>query len=83
MQNVNFDIELRYAILRGVVPKCRGKEDQYVDFHVLPSRSEAKELCEGCPLLEKCHNAAQSRRPAWGVWGGRVYGSQKKFDDDA
>lgn len=33
-------------------------------------RAAAAHLCWACPLLELCHEAAESVDEAWGVWGG-------------
>ncbi|WP_425280504.1 WhiB family transcriptional regulator [Leucobacter viscericola] len=67
---------MRHAIQKEwKKPKCLGGESLYVDYEKPPTRVEARALCRGCPLLELCDEAAQTRRPAWGVWGGRVYGS--------
>ena len=77
----NADIELRHAIVqKGVEPYCAGEEESYVlyDAKNVPSRAEAAIMCIGCPLLQLCDEAAQRRRPAWGVWGGRVYGANRK-----
>lgn len=75
------DRELRYAIAeKGVVPKCLGEEYAYIDYDTynIPRKDTAEALCKGCPLLELCGEAAQFKRPAWGVWGGKVYGDNKR-----
>ena len=79
MPTLNPEHELRHAIVKlGIEPKCLGTEELFVDYVSPPTRVEARALCRGCPLLQLCDAAARHRKPAWGVWGGRVYGAQKK-----
>lgn len=40
----------------------------------LPTDREAQLMCSGCPLLVHCQEYADEAHPAWGVFGGRVYG---------
>lgn len=78
LQRRNPETELRHAITKlGINPKCLGLEWYFVDYSTPPERSVAQKMCRGCPLLELCDEAAQKRRPAWGVWGGKVYGGKK------
>lgn len=79
MPTRNPERELRHQIVKKQIdPKCIGAEPLYVDYQRPPSRADAAALCRGCPLLELCDEAARKRRPAWGVWGGKVYGGQQK-----
>lgn len=79
MQTINPDAELRYAMSEGgIEPKCAGLSWHFVDYVKPPTRLEAELMCSGCPLLDLCSKAAQKRRPAWGVWGGRVYGVARR-----
>lgn len=48
-----------------------GSEDGQDD---LPTDREAQLMCAPCPLLEKCGKYAETKHPAWGVWGAKVYG---------
>lgn len=34
-------------------------------------RARAALHCDGCELLDLCHEAAESTRERWGVWAGR------------
>jgi hypothetical protein len=34
---------------------------------------QAISICNRCPLLEPCHNYAESMRGLFGVWGGKMY----------
>lgn len=51
-------------------PKCLERGEEYAFYEHPPTRAEAKELCEGCPLLAVCRESARRERPAWGVRGG-------------
>lgn len=64
--------------MKGTEPKCIGLEAQYVDYLKPPTRAEAVEMCEGCPLFDLCDAVSTNRKPAWGVWAGRVYGSMER-----
>ena len=52
---------------------CVGREDEFSGDD-LPTDREAQLLCSGCPLLSLCREYAESAHPAWGLFGGRVYG---------
>ncbi|NNH69603.1 WhiB family transcriptional regulator [Nocardia uniformis] len=34
---------------------------------------EAKVLCAGCPIRQRCLSAAKDRAEPWGVWGGEIF----------
>lgn len=40
----------------------------------LPTDREAQIMCAGCPILKQCAEYAEMKHPAYGVWGGKVYG---------
>ena len=78
MADWNPEREMWFLITKkGVEPKCSGKEEQYIDYDISPTFREGVEMCIGCPLLELCDESARARRPVWGVWGGKVYGSSR------
>lgn len=58
---------------------CLGKMDQWAvgseeGGDSLPTDREAQLMCAGCPVLERCAAYAEVKHPAYGVWGGKVYG---------
>ena len=40
---------------------------------LIPDINRAKEICQGCPLLEPCLRGAIIRREPTGVWGGQLF----------
>lgn len=68
----NYNAALREARKspRKPQPKCLARGELYAFYDQPPTRAEAKELCEGCPLLDVCRESARRERPAWGVRGG-------------
>lgn len=67
---------------------CHGKESFFRDYDNplnlggAPTDFEARVACHGCPLLELCGDYADKGHPAWGVWGGKVYGRGLIFEDE-
>jgi WhiB family transcriptional regulator, redox-sensing transcriptional regulator len=65
----------------------RGVEKSTVDESALPCRidpdlwfaenpaalEQAKALCHGCPIRERCLASALDRAEPWGVWGGEIF----------
>ena len=37
-----------------------------------PAPSEARLICEGCPVVRECLGCAVATRELYGVWGGRA-----------
>lgn len=73
--------EFQDALAKGaeadpqVLPRCEG-DTSYTDYDAfnVPSPGRAKMSCAGCPFLAECATFAEAEKPAWGVWGGNVYG---------
>lgn len=61
---------------------CLNREEEF-SGEDLPSDREAQLLCASCPVLDLCRAYAEVAHPAWGVFGGRVYGRnlQKAMED--
>ena len=55
------------ALAEHVTP-CR-KGDAWTSEDAT-ERAEAVEGCRACPIVTTCHDAAESTREAFGVWGG-------------
>lgn len=58
-----------------VLPRCEG-DTSYTDYDAfnVPSPGRAKMMCAGCPFIAQCAAFAEAEKPAWGVFGGNVYG---------
>lgn len=58
-----------------VLPRCQD-DTSYTDYDCfnVPSPGRAKMMCQTCPMLAKCAAFAEAEKPAWGVYGGNVYG---------
>ncbi len=71
---VHVDTPLQMKLLTmlhdGQVPMCGYDPDLWTS-DVRAEREHAAGMCIGCPLLSECAADADSRREAWGVWGGR------------
>ena len=52
---------------------CVGNPEKWTSDE-LPTDREAALACASCPLLDLCREYAETAHPAWGVWGGKVYG---------
>lgn len=52
---------------------CEGRGEEFSGDD-LPTDAEAQLMCAGCDVLDKCREYAAEARPAWGTWGGTVYG---------
>lgn len=65
-----------------VLPRCDGKEAQYVDYpdDAIPTDGKAKMMCAGCPFSKEqggqCGTYADLEKPKWGVYDGKVYGRE-------
>lgn len=35
--------------------------------------NRAKQICQLCPVIERCLEGALDRREPWGVWGGQLF----------
>lgn len=57
----------------GPAPMCDGLSEVFVDYRSAPTKDEAREMCEPCPLITLCRASARSVRPDHGVWGGEVW----------
>jgi hypothetical protein len=58
-------------VTRLVGAKCVGRTDEMFPRHYHgPKADAARAICEGCPAIEPCANAAIGRREQFGVWGG-------------
>lgn len=66
--------------LKLVEAKCAGNPAEYSDYDEenIPSPETARKLCEGCPLIDLCQDAAEVMQHNWCVFGGEVwvYGKQ-------
>lgn len=56
---------------------CVGKPEEWTSDE-LPTDREAALACASCPLLDLCREYAETAHPAWGQWGGKVYGRNLK-----
>lgn len=67
--------------LRNNRALCAGKPEIYTDYNSLepkddefgedfPTRSEARRLCEGCPVFSECETYSKLERPTVGVHAG-------------
>lgn len=52
---------------------CVGEPEKWTSDE-LPTDREAQIMCSSCDILELCRAYAEEARPAWSVWGGKVYG---------
>lgn len=52
---------------------CVGEPEKWTSDE-LPTDREAQIMCAGCPLMDICREYAETAHPAWGTWGGKVYG---------
>lgn len=66
---------------------CYGKSALYSNYDDpknlggVPTDREAELMCAGCPLFDLCRTYGKVGRPAFGVWGGKLYGRDLIFDD--
>ena len=66
---------------------CAGKSELYTNYDDprnlmdTPSDEEAELMCAGCPLLALCRDYADKAHPAFGVYGGVIYGRSLIFDE--
>lgn len=77
-----FNEALKYTNVR-----CRDHEAEYTEYAdprpafaddnegrpPMPTRSQAKAMCAGCPLLEQCGTYARLEKPDFGIHGGERY----------
>lgn len=65
---------------RAEIP-CRANDpDLWFPTTTKPEASEAaKALCQTCPLMDQCLQAAVERREAYGVWGGLNFETEAPF----
>lgn len=67
---------------------CAGKSELYTNYDDprnlmdVPTDEEAEIMCAGCPLLELCGDYADKAHPAFGIFGGRVFGRNLIFEDE-
>lgn len=81
--------------LKMVDTKCKDKPREFVDWNAdavdvseVPTPDYAASLCEGCPfsnasngpLAGMCDAQAEAKRPAWGVFDGKVWIFGNKYD---
>lgn len=62
---------------------CVGKAEQWTSDD-LPTDREAQMMCGQCDIVELCRQYAEEAHPAWGVYGGRVFGRnlKERMDED-
>ena len=65
-----FQYFLEQSKENGWVVKCDGKSAEYADYVKPPTAEQAKEMCEGCPMLALCKEYGRATTPATGIWGG-------------
>lgn len=65
---------------------CKDREDEFRSYDrpdiPTPTADQAEEMCAGCPLLKMCKTYAEVGHPAFGVYGGRVYGADLIWDEE-
>lgn len=44
-----------------------------------PSRVEAGQMCDGCPIFSECEMFANVSRPVHGVWAGKMWFNRRKY----
>lgn len=68
--------ELVNESVRKEVP-CLNRQKEFIDYpeESPPTAQEAEALCLGCPLRKLCGEYAEKAGVSWGVWNGKVYGS--------
>lgn len=55
---------------------CQGLEDMFYNEEYDPKRvrrekeRQAKKICAGCPVIDRCRDHAMTARELYGVWGG-------------
>ena len=49
---------------------CKGLTDLFYPAGPGPAPSEARLICEGCPVVRECLGCAVATRELYGVWGG-------------
>lgn len=53
---------------------CKDRSDLFTDYESpLEDHSEAKGICASCDIFEMCQQWAREVKPAWGIWGGKVW----------
>jgi hypothetical protein len=58
----------------GTRGACDGRSDIFADYkNPFGDHSEAKRICDTCPLSALCDQLARTVKPAWGIWNGRVW----------
>lgn len=67
--------------LKLVGAKCAEIPTEYSDYDEenIPSPETARKLCEGCPLIDLCQDAAKVMQHNWSVWGGEVWVYGKEY----
>ena len=76
--------EFRAALRDGaaqeppVLPRCNGREAEYVDYDEPPTAGRAQIRCTGCPFLEKCRTYSDLEKPGWGIYGGNSWVDGRK-----
>lgn len=71
------------ALSGGVDAKCKDRYDIFTDYtaRTMPTPEMAEVMCEGCPFIMACGNAAEAEKPAWGVRAGKVWLYGRIYDD--
>ena len=62
-------------------PQCVDRPQDFSDWEedAIPSPRTAFNLCNGCPLLLLCREAAHVSKPGWSVWGGETWVYEKIY----
>jgi hypothetical protein len=66
--------QLNRRLLTGDRPRCSDPIDhQLWTSEHQQDRDLAAKWCQGCQLLELCHDAAVEREETWGIWGSKDF----------
>ena len=52
---------------------CLNREEEFRGDKLMTD-AVAQLECVQCPVLDLCRKTAEAQHPAWGTWGGNVYG---------
>jgi len=76
VRTANHTVSNGLGVVRSALRElpCRVDENPDLWFAETPADLErAKALCTGCPIRNRCLNAALDRAEPWGVWGGEIF----------
>jgi len=69
-------LEQLHEAAREEGANCLDREAEFTDYETPPTAVQAQIMCYACPVFDLCAKYAEVGHPAWGIYGGKVYGRE-------